>query len=66
MTLELVFPAIGTTLPTDHAYPLYAALSAIVPTFHEDTHVHRSVTPSGVEHCGHAATAAGVWRCIDQ
>ncbi len=36
MFLDLVFPAAGTELPTDHAYPLYAALSVIVPEFHED------------------------------
>ena len=35
MTLELVFPVAGTALPTDHAYLLYAALSGIVPRFHE-------------------------------
>jgi CRISPR-associated protein Cas6 len=34
VTLELVFPVIGTTLPTDHAYPLYAALCVTVPAFH--------------------------------
>ena len=36
VTLELVFPAFGTFLPTDHAYPLYAALSGIVPTLHDE------------------------------
>ena len=35
MTLELVFPAFGTALPTDHAYVLYAALSTLVPRFHD-------------------------------
>lgn len=34
MTLELVFPASGPPVPTDHAYALYAALSAAVPEFH--------------------------------
>jgi len=34
--LELVFPAVGTFLPTDHAYPLYGALSGIVPQFHDE------------------------------
>jgi len=34
VTLELVFPAAGTALPTDHAYLLYAALSGVVPRFH--------------------------------
>lgn len=35
MILELVFPATGTLLPTDHAYPLYAALTGAVPAFHD-------------------------------
>jgi CRISPR-associated protein Cas6 len=33
--VDLLFPALGGTIPTDHAYPLYAALSRIVPEFHE-------------------------------
>jgi len=35
VTLELVFPTFGTFLPTDHAYLLYAAMSGIVPQFHD-------------------------------
>ncbi len=34
MKVELVFAAKGTTIPTDHAYPLYAALSLLVPAIH--------------------------------
>ncbi|MEO8679981.1 MAG: type I-MYXAN CRISPR-associated protein Cas6/Cmx6 [Vicinamibacterales bacterium] len=37
MTLELVFPALGKALPTDHAYALYAALSGVVSQFHDET-----------------------------
>lgn len=48
MTLELVFPVNGTTLPTDHSYPLYAALSAIVPLFHADGSQLRFAPISGV------------------
>jgi CRISPR-associated protein Cas6 len=48
VTLELVFPAVGTTLPTDHAYPLYAALSVIVPAFHADDAQLRFAPISGV------------------
>lgn len=48
MTLELVFPAIGTTLPTDHSYSLYAALSVIVPAFHADDAQLRFAPISGV------------------
>ena len=32
--VELVFAVKGTSIPTDHAYQLYAALSSLVPTFH--------------------------------
>ena len=35
MTAELVFPAAGDSLPTDHAYALYGALSRVVPQFHD-------------------------------
>lgn len=48
MTLELVFPAAGSVLPTDHSYPLYAALSAIVPAFHADGSPLRFAPISGV------------------
>ena len=33
--IDLLFPAFGETIPTDHAYPLYATLAAVVPAFHE-------------------------------
>lgn len=36
MTVDLLFPALGSSLPVDHSYPLYAALSAAVPGFHAD------------------------------
>ena len=36
MPLELIFPALGTSLPADHAYALYAALSSVVPAFHDE------------------------------
>lgn len=35
MKIELVFPAHGQQISTDHNYPLYSALSAVVPQFHE-------------------------------
>jgi CRISPR-associated protein Cas6 len=35
VTVDLVFPASGTSVPTDHAYHLYAALSHVVPQFHD-------------------------------
>jgi CRISPR-associated protein Cas6 len=33
-TVDLLFPVVGTWLPTDHAYGLYGALSRVVPAFH--------------------------------
>ena len=56
MTLELVFPALGTSLPTDHLYALYAALSRVVPEFHDDDSPLRfapitgGATPDGLLH----------------
>lgn len=34
-TVDLVFPAAGGDVPTDHAYRPYRALSQLVPAFHE-------------------------------
>ena len=48
MTLELVFPADGSVLPTDHSYPLYAALSALVPAFHADDSPLRFAPITGI------------------
>lgn len=56
MTLELVFPAFGKALPTDHAYALYAALSRVVVSFHDAGSPLRfapitgSPTPDGLLH----------------
>lgn len=35
MFVDLLFPAVGESVPVDHAYPLYAALSRLVPAFHD-------------------------------
>jgi CRISPR-associated protein Cas6 len=35
--VDLLFPARGQPIPTDHAYPLYAALSRLIPPFHDPT-----------------------------
>ena len=29
--VDLLFPVIGKRLPTDHAYPLYSAVSGLLP-----------------------------------
>lgn len=34
MHVELKFPVIGTTLPADHAYAMYSAISRLVPEAH--------------------------------
>jgi CRISPR-associated protein Cas6 len=36
-TVDLLFPVRGETLPTDHHYPLFAALSRLVPWLHDAT-----------------------------
>lgn len=56
MTLELVFHAFGTAIPTDHAYVLYGALSGLVPEFHDENSPWRfapitgRATPDGLLH----------------
>jgi CRISPR-associated protein Cas6 len=35
VALDLLFPVTGGPVPTDHLYPLYAALSRVVPTAHD-------------------------------
>ena len=36
MQIEVAFPVQGETIPTDHAYHLYSALSHCVPAFHDE------------------------------
>jgi CRISPR-associated protein Cas6 len=33
--IDLLFPVLGTSLPTDHAYLMYGALSHRIPRFHD-------------------------------
>jgi CRISPR-associated protein Cas6 len=35
MTLDLIFPVLGDSLPTDHSYLLFAAASHLAPVFHD-------------------------------
>ena len=46
MVVDLLFPARGDAVPTDHAYPLYAALSRAVPAFHDPAAGVRFAAPS--------------------
>ncbi len=32
--VDLCFPVLGQTLPSDHGYALYAALSRVLPALH--------------------------------
>jgi CRISPR-associated protein Cas6 len=48
VTLELVFPAAGSVLSTDHAYPLYAALSSLVTAFHAEDSPLRFAPLTGI------------------
>ena len=48
MTLELIFPAAGHQLSTDHAYLLFAALSGIVPRFHAEDSPLRFAPVTGI------------------
>jgi CRISPR-associated protein Cas6 len=49
--IEVVFPVLGTDLPTDHLYPLYAALCRKVPAFHEGG-LHFRFGPINGQHGG--------------
>jgi CRISPR-associated protein Cas6 len=35
--VDMLFPVLGTCLPTDHGYALYSALSRILPRLHDGT-----------------------------
>lgn len=37
--IDLAFRLTGTTIPVDHGYPLYAAISRLLPDFHADKEV---------------------------
>ncbi|WP_320688532.1 type I-MYXAN CRISPR-associated protein Cas6/Cmx6 [Gemmata algarum] len=46
--VDLVFPVRGGSVPTDHAYPLYGALSGAVPAFHDAQQSLRFAPLTGV------------------
>lgn len=48
MHLDVVFPTSGGTVATDHAYLLYAAVSRIVPEFHQENSPLRYAAITGV------------------
>lgn len=47
MQVDVCFPVKGETLPTDHCYLLYSALSRVVPAFHNGTVRLRFSTVNG-------------------
>lgn len=55
--VDLVFPARGATIPTDHGYALYAALSHHVPAVHQVDWL--SVHPIGGKPLGQQVLALG-------
>jgi CRISPR-associated protein Cas6 len=48
MHVDLLFPARGGSLPADHGYPLYAALSRLIPAFHKPNSDIRFASITGV------------------
>ena len=48
--IELHFPVLGSTLPADHGYALYSALSRVIPQVHEDHTV--GIGPIGGQYIG--------------
>ena len=47
MTLDLLFPVLGDSLPTDHGYLLFAAASHLAPVFHDPKTSVRSAAING-------------------
>jgi CRISPR-associated protein Cas6 len=47
VVVDVLFPVLGDCLPTDHAYPLYAALARVVPAFHDPVSDIRFAPVSG-------------------
>jgi CRISPR-associated protein Cas6 len=52
--IDIHFPVRGDTLPTDHAYDLYSALSRIVPALHCDRMAYRLAAITG-EYAGNGS-----------
>jgi CRISPR-associated protein Cas6 len=48
MIFDLTFPVTGESIPLDHSYPLYAALSGIVPQFHAEESALRFASIPGL------------------
>jgi CRISPR-associated protein Cas6 len=46
--IEMRYPVLGTTLPTDHGYPLFSAISRLIPWVHQPTSKVRFAPIPGV------------------
>ncbi|CAN5244799.1 type I-MYXAN CRISPR-associated protein Cas6/Cmx6 [soil metagenome] len=46
--IDVLFPLHGEAVPADHLYPLYAALSGLVPAFHDEATPLRFAPLTGV------------------
>jgi len=63
MFVDLLFPAHGETIATDHSYPLYGALSQVVPSFHEANSDIRFSPITGM--CGERGLLRlNEWSCL--
>jgi CRISPR-associated protein Cas6 len=51
-TIDLLFPVVGSRLPTDHCYMLYGAMSRLLPCLH-DGNVAFAMAPITGQYVGH-------------
>jgi CRISPR-associated protein Cas6 len=54
--IDLLFPAVGTRLPTDHGYPLYSSISRLLPCLHDGS-VPFALLPITGQHVGNGLIA---------
>jgi CRISPR-associated endonuclease/helicase Cas3 len=58
--IELHFPVLGSTLPADHGYALYSAISRLIPSVHEDHVV--GIGPIAGQYVGNGRLHLDPWR----
>ena len=54
--IDLLFPAVGTRVPTDHGYPLYSCISRLLPCLHDGS-VRFALLPITGQHVGNGLIA---------
>lgn len=57
--VELAFPVSGKSLPSDHGYAMYGALSRLVPELHSDIYLAVNTIPGMRDHRGAIRLAEG-------